>query len=356
MIALTLVGCLFISNREVADRIRVDDRPHLDDSGDAHDSDARCDIDQDGERSVSCGGLDCEDDDPAVNTDAEEACNGIDDNCDGSTDEDGGAEEPLWHPDADGDTYGDAGSATHTCTPRHGLVEDGQDCDDGDDGVHPGAEEVCNEMDDDCDSVIDEEGATGAPTWYADVDEDGHGDRHSTSVSCEQPDGYGMSTDDCDDLDPSVYAGADEACDGLDNDCNTVIDDTSICPCTVQHSADAHAYLVCGAQKDWPGAQGYCADYGYTLVTVDDLTENELLLVFLLDYRAATWWIGVNDRATEGVYEWDDGSAYSYSNWYSTSDVDETSDCGMIAQGESPGGQWQTADCARTADFICEAG
>ncbi|MAT55534.1 MAG: hypothetical protein CMN32_13740 [Saprospirales bacterium] len=78
---------------------------------------------------------DCNDNDAAVNPGAAEACNGIDDNCDGIV--------PADEQDNDGDGY---------------RVCDG-DCNDNDANIHPGATEVCNGIDDDCDGLIDE----GAP-------------------------------------------------------------------------------------------------------------------------------------------------------------------------------------------------
>jgi len=99
------------------------------------------------------------------------------------------------------------------------------DCDDDNANVHPDAEEKCDEIDNDCDALIDELGATDATTWYVDGDEDGFGDPAITREACEQPDFYVADATDCDDSQPTVYPGAEEICDGLDNDCNDEIDD-----------------------------------------------------------------------------------------------------------------------------------
>lgn len=98
-----------------------------------------------------------------------------------------------------------------------GSVE-GDDCDDADPAVHPGAEERCNNLDDDCDGIVDEE-AVDAATWYADGDGDGFG-AGSVGTSCAAPEG-GVEVDgDCDDADSTVHPGAVDACDGVDNDCD----------------------------------------------------------------------------------------------------------------------------------------
>ena len=60
------------------------------------------------------------------------------------------------------------------------------DCDDGDPDVYPDADELCNEIDDDCDGEVDE----GAMTvFYADADGDGYGDASSTTEACDVPSG-----------------------------------------------------------------------------------------------------------------------------------------------------------------------
>ena len=55
------------------------------------------------------------------------------------------------------------------------------DCDDGDAGVHPDADEICDGRDNDCDNTIDESDAEGTSLWYADFDGDGYGDPASTT-------------------------------------------------------------------------------------------------------------------------------------------------------------------------------
>ncbi len=63
------------------------------------------------------------------------------------------------------------------------------------------------------------------PAWWRDDDGDGVGGGAGRVDSCEPPEGYVVETGDCDDADASVYPGAVELCDGLDNDCNGTVDD-----------------------------------------------------------------------------------------------------------------------------------
>ncbi len=175
-------------------------------------------------------GSDCDDTSAAVNPGATEVCNGLDDDCDGSTDL-GAADAGTWYTDADADTFGDAASSTTSCTQPSGTVADGSDCDDTNAAVNPGATEVCNGLDDDCDGSADT-GAVDAGTWYADADADSYGDATSSTAACSAPTGHVADASDCNDTDAAVNPGATEVCNGLDDDCDGLVDDgisTSTC-------------------------------------------------------------------------------------------------------------------------------
>ncbi len=111
--------------------------------------------------------------------------------------------------DDDGDGYGAPGDAN--C-----LEGAEEDCDDTDPDVNPGADEVCNGIDDDCDGDVDVD-AVDLLTWYRDGDSDGYGDASITQDYCWQPYGYVDNSDDCDDGDAAHHAGATEFCNGVDN-------------------------------------------------------------------------------------------------------------------------------------------
>lgn len=147
------------------------------------------------------GVVDCEDCSWAAScTPPLETCNGVDDDCDGEIDLD-----QLWFLDADGDGYGRPDDVLFgDCTPpAPSYVSIGGDC--NDDPLlgsifYPGAPELCDGRDNDCDGVV--------PL----VESDGDGD---SVPACA----------DCDDWDPLIYLGAPEVCNGVDDNCNGVADE-----------------------------------------------------------------------------------------------------------------------------------
>ncbi|MCP3940209.1 MAG: sialidase, partial [Desulfobacteraceae bacterium] len=98
---------------------------------------------------------------------------------------------------------------------------DASDCDDSNSAVNPGAVELCNGIDDNCDFNIDE----GCTTYCRDSDSDGYGDSGDSQTATSQPPGYVMNAFDCDDSNSAVNPGAVELCNGIDDNCDTNIDE-----------------------------------------------------------------------------------------------------------------------------------
>ncbi len=170
---------------------------------------------------------DCDDSDPTVFPAAAEACDGVDHDCDGATNEDDSADASVWYADLDADNYGGATFRQLACTAPAGFLADATDCDNDDASVHPGATEACNGGDDDCDGSTDEPGATGESTWYADTDGDGYGGASRTARACDAPSGgYGAVNTDCDDTRASVSPAGVESCNGRDDNCDGETDES----------------------------------------------------------------------------------------------------------------------------------
>ena len=191
---------------------------------------------------------DCDDASAAVSPGATEACDGTDNDCDGATDEADAYDTSTWYTDADGDSYGDSSSSTIACSQPGGNVLLAGDCNDADSAINPGAAEVCDGIDNDCNGTADGSDASDATNWYLDGDSDGYGLDTSTVAACSQPGGYVAVGGDCDDADSATSPGATEACDAVDNDCNGLVDDQALGIAEACAAADCNAILA-----DMPG-------------------------------------------------------------------------------------------------------
>ncbi len=161
---------------------------------------------------------DCDDSSADVSPSSPEFCNSQDDDCDGTVDESDAFDAVIFYVDNDGDGFGDPNQSSRGCVVQTGHVIDSTDCDDANNSVNPGASEICNGSDDNCDGNIDE--TLPQIVYYSDSDGDGFGDPYSSQTACQQPFGMVSDSSDCDDSDPNVNPDALEICDLLDNDCD----------------------------------------------------------------------------------------------------------------------------------------
>jgi hypothetical protein len=182
---------------------------------------------------------DCDDTDSAISPNATELCDSVDNDCDGTIDEDDAADAATFYADDDGDSYGDPADTATACTAPSGYVSDDSDCDDIDSAINPAASEVCDSVDNDCDGTTDEDDATDAATWYADNDSDGYGGTAST-VACTQPTGFADNPDDCDDGEALANPGEAEVCDSIDNDCDGSIDEDTTTSYYLDYDGDGY--------------------------------------------------------------------------------------------------------------------
>ena len=164
--------------------------------------------------------------------------------------------------DVDGDGY----------CPGPAPDPEDRDCDDTDPDVHPGAEERCNGLDDDCDGAVpdDEDDGDGDGERGCEGDcDDGDPDRHTgadevcngVDDDCDEQlpqdeadgdeDGVASCDGDCDDENDAVHPGADEECNDVDDDCDGGVDDVPECDPTLPPDPDGVPYgclLRCSAE------------------------------------------------------------------------------------------------------------
>ncbi len=195
-------------------------------------SDKRCLCAASGDYTATRGG-DCNDGDAGVSGGSTETCNGVDDDCDGSTDEENASGCSEWYKDVDGDTFGDKNDHKCLCASTAVYkVDVGGDCADGNGAINPAALESCDDVDDDCDGQTDEEGASGCASYYYDND----GDHYGVGAPKCLCDGFGkytaMVTGDCNDADGSANPGMTEVCNSKDDDCDSSTDEPGATGCT----------------------------------------------------------------------------------------------------------------------------
>jgi hypothetical protein len=148
-------------------------------------------------------GLECVGDAAVV-----EVCNGVDDDCDGQTDEDA-VSCVTYYLDSDGDGWGSMSSQC-LCGPSgtYRTTKPG-DCNDGNPAVNPGATETCgNGQDDNCNASQNDDGALGCTPYWTDADADEWGTEPSRCLCT--PDGSLPATKggDCNDGDANISPAA----------------------------------------------------------------------------------------------------------------------------------------------------
>jgi len=180
---------------------------------------ANC-IDPDDDNDGDVDGSDCAPLDPTTYNGAVEDCNGFDDNCNGKVDE--------GYPNFDGDGEADCIDFDDDNDGDPDVV----DCNPVNDEVFHGAKEVCDGIDNDCNSLVDEPGAGGCAVFYKDKDDDGWGMTNKFLCLCGPYDEYTASQPgDCDDSTWAINPDGTEVCNNQDDDCDGMTDNAGALGC-----------------------------------------------------------------------------------------------------------------------------
>lgn len=158
----------------------------------------------------------------------------------------------------------------------------GDDCDDSRADIYPGAEEVCDEHDNDCDGRIDEDVTT---SYWKDLDADGYGDPLARREACAPPPVCVDNDDDCDDTQGTMFPGNPESCDYLDNDCNGTVDEGVTIPYYRDVDADGYGDAAdvtqdCSLPSGYSAVDTDCDDVDAAIspaaseICMDDLDNN----------------------------------------------------------------------------------
>ncbi len=176
---------------------------------------------------------DCNDNNPNIRPTATEICNSLDDNCNFQVDENNVCASTPYYCDMDIDTYF---STTYSglctglnCVPQECRSQQGTDCKDNNVSINPGRPELCNNIDDNCNNIIDENNACSGNPYYCDSDNDGVYSsipsgtcigNNCLPIACTNNPGQ-----DCNDNIREIKPGNTEQCNGIDDNCNFQVDE-----------------------------------------------------------------------------------------------------------------------------------
>lgn len=179
--------------------------------------------------------------------------------------------------------------------------------------------------------------------------EDNSTETGDTNQDSDTPDETGQETGDTQETgDPQETAEPEDTED---------IDLETDFPTCEEHPYNGSTYLFCPRTFGMPGwlmAEMHCNDWGGNLATVNDFSEFEWLTIkgSMVDTHG-NWWLGLNDRTTEGEWLWSSGETFDYTpGWHASSDENnDENDCVYMGRD---GDGWRLTGCLSSQTFICE--
>jgi len=183
-------------------------------------------IDNDDDNDGSPDIVDCDPFSEAIYPGAKEICDGLDNDCNSEVDEPGASGCSVFYKDKDDDGWGMDNKFLCLCGPddEYTAAQPG-DCDDSTWAINPNGAEVCNNLDDDCDGIKDNENSLGCKEYYIDADKDGFGSGLPKCICWPNADYSTLNSGDCNEADATIHPDMPEDCDNIDNNCNGEVDE-----------------------------------------------------------------------------------------------------------------------------------
>jgi len=170
------------------------------------------------------------------------------------------------------------------------------------------------------------------------------------------PKGQQQSVDNC--VEQTIYFYVDLTIDGtvVSVPCaHTILvcDGTPVC---TKQSFGGHDYLFCDNAQSWDDASVSCEGQGSTLLQLNDATEENWVYHVINGISTQKWWMGLNDRASEGTFSWHGGSPVTYSNFYAgePNNAGGNEDCGQLNRFY-PASGWNDEPCSLHLRYVCES-
>lgn len=223
--------------------------------------------------------------------------------------------------DSDGDGYGDATNSLNVCCDApSGYVANSDDCDDSEESVYPGAEELCDGLDNDCDGVVDENCDTVPPTFI---------DPNDVTLTSEEgadcqlgvsgletgivESGTTFSVGGIDQTAPLMVQHPAAELGQYSDEKNVTCDNIIFGP--IVNPANGNKYLLLD-HSTWSDAETMATTLGGHLVAINDADENNYVISNFLNREGIeSIWIGLNDLESEGVYQWTNGDPVTFTGW-----------------------------------------
>ena len=262
---------------------------------------------------------DCDIANPDIHPGQDEACDGVDTNCDGE----------LWSDelDQDGDGY-------VSCTIEGEWLGDiepvgGDDCDDADPNYH------FEQM------------------FYSDTDGDGYGIENGfETLRCAPNFHYtALVAGDCDPNDDTIHPNASETNDGVDNNCDG-LEAAGYSSCSGEFFQGQY-FLMCAYPNTQANAEALCQQYGYDgLASILDQSENDVVQS-LGPFITNGVWLSASDIRLENNFLWSTGANMQFSNWFGNHPNVNAFQASCVTMDSN--GMWREVSCTESfVGLTCE--